>query len=42
MKRGDFRVTGRGRILSQDGTPVHVAHGNAKMLPHVELSHLHE
>lgn len=39
---GEFAVTGQGRVVAADGTPIYVAHGNAKMLPQIELSHLRD
>jgi hypothetical protein len=38
----DVRMTPDGRVIVADGTPIHVAHGNAKMLPQVELSYLRD
>ncbi|MFO0949821.1 MAG: hypothetical protein U0835_01450 [Isosphaeraceae bacterium] len=42
LRPGDIHLLHDGTVIAADGTPVHVAHGNAKMLPQVELSHLWE
>ena len=39
---GEIGLTSEGRVFAADGTPIHVAHGNAKTLPQVELSHLRD
>jgi hypothetical protein len=42
LRPRDVRMTPDGRVVVADGTPIHVAHGNAMMLPQVELSFLRD
>ena len=38
--RADYRVAPDGRVEALDGSPIHVAHGNAQKLRHTELAYL--
>jgi hypothetical protein len=42
LNSGEVRLSHDGRFVARDGTPIYVAHGNARTLPHLELSHLHD
>lgn len=42
LRPGEVSISAEGRVVASDGTPIYVAHGNAKRLPQLDLSHLRD